>query len=221
MSILCMQDWLTYYSSYIIHKNLARPPWGREGILFPSYHIIFAYEYSYIPKISAYLDTRRHVRFTYRYARSYTTVGVVLPHRGGTIRMTFVSAPPVLLRPPGVRPLASAVGGLSAPTLSGAPLLLLLIAAIGGFPTTSLPSNPRLRAVFGRFPTTATVPSDLRLRSLTASRVFNLRHTLGHTASNFVLLLPLHAAPLGPLGAGGGGGGEGEGGGGGLDCGSC
>ena len=28
--------WLTYYSSYIIYRNLARPPWGQEGLLFPS-----------------------------------------------------------------------------------------------------------------------------------------------------------------------------------------
>ena len=35
MSYLC-RDWLTYHSSYIIYRNLARPPWGREGLLFPS-----------------------------------------------------------------------------------------------------------------------------------------------------------------------------------------
>ena len=35
MSNLCTY-WLTYHSSYIICRNLARPPWGREGILFPS-----------------------------------------------------------------------------------------------------------------------------------------------------------------------------------------
>ena len=28
--------WLTYYSSYVIYRNLARPPWSREGHLFPS-----------------------------------------------------------------------------------------------------------------------------------------------------------------------------------------
>ena len=33
MSILCTY-WLTYYSSYIIYRNLARPPWGREGLLY-------------------------------------------------------------------------------------------------------------------------------------------------------------------------------------------
>ena len=38
MSNLCT-CWLTCHSSYIIYKNLARPPWGREGLLFPSIYI--------------------------------------------------------------------------------------------------------------------------------------------------------------------------------------
>ena len=28
--------WLIYSSSYILYLDLARPPWGREGHLFPS-----------------------------------------------------------------------------------------------------------------------------------------------------------------------------------------
>ena len=35
--------WFTYYSSYIFSWNLARPPWGREGLLFPSIHICRIY----------------------------------------------------------------------------------------------------------------------------------------------------------------------------------
>ena len=41
---MCVLAWLTYYSSCIIYRNLARPPWWREGLLFPSiytYTLVF------------------------------------------------------------------------------------------------------------------------------------------------------------------------------------
>ena len=39
MSILCT-SWPTYHGSYIIYRNLARPPWGREGLLIPSIYVL-------------------------------------------------------------------------------------------------------------------------------------------------------------------------------------
>ena len=53
--ILCTYR-LTYYSSYTINRNLARPPWGREGLLFPSIYI-YIYIYIYISDIYIYLET--------------------------------------------------------------------------------------------------------------------------------------------------------------------
>ena len=70
MSLLCTY-WVTYFSSYIIYRNLARPPWGREGLLFPSFL------YPYVPLSSQH--TREEISTYYPINKPGKQYGVSRP----------------------------------------------------------------------------------------------------------------------------------------------